>query len=139
MRKLLVLAAAICGMAALFAIDAGAMPLSPATHGFGSSDITLIRDGCGPGMRFSNSRQTCVPDDDVRRGPPGCPPGFRFSEGRGRCVPDDDVRRGPPGCPPGFRFSEGRGRCVPFERVAPAPACPPGFRFSEGRGRCVPF
>jgi hypothetical protein len=107
MRKLLVLTAAIFGLAALFAFDAAAMPLT-ATHG--SSEITLIRDGCGPGFRFSNSRQRCVPDD---------------------------FRAGPPACPPGFRFSEGRGRCVPFERAAPA--CPPGFRFSEFRQRCVPF
>jgi hypothetical protein len=114
MRKLLVLTAAIVGLAALFALDVGAMPLPPGTQGVDSGDITLIRDGCGPGMRFSNSRQTCVPDDDFRRGPPGCPPGFRFSEGRGRCVPFERAAPPPPVCPPGFRFSEGRGRCVPF-------------------------
>ena len=111
MRKIFVWAAVIGGLAALLAFDAGAMPLTPPGHlGFGTSDLTLVRDGCGPGFRFSNSRQRCVPDD-VRGGPPACPAGFRFSEGRGRCVP---IERAAPVCPPGFRFSEFRQRCTPF-------------------------
>jgi hypothetical protein len=112
MRKILVWIAAIGGLAALLAVDAGAMPLAPGLHNLGSGDITLVRDGCGPGLRWSNSRQRCVPDDG----------GAGFA---------------PPGCPPGFRFSESRGRCVPFERARPL--CPPGTRFSEYRQRCVPY
>jgi hypothetical protein len=69
MRKTFVWAAAIGGLAALLAFDAGAMPLTPGQLNFGTSDLTLVRDGCGPGFRFSNSRQRCVPDD-VRGGPP---------------------------------------------------------------------
>ncbi len=110
MRKIFVWAAAIGGLVALLAFDAGAMPLAPGHLNFGTSDLTLVRDGCGPGFRFSNGRQRCVPDDD-RAGPPVCPAGFRFSEGRGRCVP---IERALPACPPGFRFSEFRQRCMPF-------------------------
>src|SRR5829696_3330258 len=84
MRKLLILTAAIGSLSALLAFDAGAMPF--AKHGIGSNDLTLARDNCGRGFRFSERRQRCVPDDDDRRGPPGCPPGFEFSERRGSCV-----------------------------------------------------
>ena len=111
MRKRLVLTAVLAGLTALFALDAGAMPFAIATHGFGSGDITLVRDGCGPGFRYSYNRQGCVPDEGFGRGVRACPPGFRFSDYRQRCVP---VERVAPGCPPGTRFSEYRQRCVPF-------------------------
>jgi hypothetical protein len=109
MRKFLVLAAAIGGL--LLAGDAGAVPLAGARHGIAASgDVTLVRDGCGRGFRWSNSRQACVPEF-----------------------------RGPPGCPPGFRWSDYRQTCVPLERIAPVvPACPPGFRWSNSRQTCVP-
>jgi hypothetical protein len=109
MRKMLMWVAAIGSLAALLAFEAGAMPVAPGNLGIEASDVTPVRDGCGPGFRYSYSRQRCVPD--AAAGPPACPPGFRFSEGRGRCVP---FERGRPACPPGFRFSESRQRCVPF-------------------------
>jgi len=99
--------------------------------------VVLVRDGCGPGMRFSNSRQACVEDfgggppryvEPPRYVAPGCPPGTRFSERMQTCVEMRQVDPGaaivngiingaigaavPPGCGPGMRWSNGRGRCV---------------------------
>jgi hypothetical protein len=108
MRKMLVATAAIVAFSALVALDAGAMPLAP-DLGLASGDTTLVRDGCGRGMRFSERRGRCVPDED--RGEVAvCPRGFRWSDGRQRCVPEVRVREE---CPPGFRFSESRQSCVP--------------------------
>jgi len=61
------------------------------------SDVTLVRDGCGRGMRYSERRGRCVEQRDadpirpfirelVR--PIGCSPGYRWSERRERCVPN---------------------------------------------------
>jgi hypothetical protein len=100
-------------------------------------DVTLVRDGCGRGMRFSNSRQRCV--EDFRGGgqrvivvPRGCPRGTRFSDRRQACVPvgggvdpaaaiiggvvQGIISSGAPrgrGCGPGLRWSDRRGACVP--------------------------
>ena len=95
-------------LSALVAFEAGAMPFAPAQNGFTADDTMLVRDGCGRGMRFSERRGRCVPDDD--RDARVCPRGFRWSERRDRCVPDEVVREA---CPPGFRFSESRQACVP--------------------------
>jgi hypothetical protein len=109
LRRIVLSAAALIGLAALLAADASAIPFSAAQSGETASDTILVRDGCGRGLRWSNRRQACVPDDDV----PivrGCPPGFRFSEGRQRCVPIDRVIEG---CPRGYRWSNSRRACVP--------------------------
>jgi hypothetical protein len=90
-----------------------AAPLPVASRQVDSA-IVQVRDGCGPGMRYSNSRGGCVPDF-VRGRPPV------YEERRGpppRIYRGDDYRRGPPpprvygGCPPGQRFSNGMQRCV---------------------------
>lgn len=132
---MLALMFAIAGSFALPAGDASAAPLAFAKGVISQaqdSDLVLIRDGCGRGMRFSNRRQTCV--EDFNSGPrfvePGCPRGMRFSNSRGHCVPMGGVDPGAaivngvingligggghPNCGPGFRFSNSRGRCVPF-------------------------
>jgi hypothetical protein len=120
--------------AALFAGNATAAPIAPVgsaiiQSGGQDSGVTLVRDGCGRGMRFSNSRQACV-EDFGGGGPrvvePGCPRGTRFSNSRQACVPVGGVDPGaaivngiingvvgaPGGCPRGMRWSNGRGRCV---------------------------
>jgi hypothetical protein len=90
--------------AGLFAGSANAMPLSQSAtvqSALQDSDVTLVRDGCGRGMRWSHRRQSCVPQGGpgIVVAPPviiprvvapivrGCPPGWRWSNGRGRCVP----------------------------------------------------
>ena len=99
-------AVAIGSMALLTSGSAGALPNAPGESAFGvASNLLLVRDGCGRGMRFSNRMQACVEEFD--RGPP--PP--RFS---------DDFRRPPPPpprvfippCPPGQRYSSYRQACV---------------------------
>ena len=92
--------------ATLLAGNASAAPIAPATSAIAQcgtaqdSDVTLVRDGCGRGMRFSTRRQGCVPEGNVDPGaaivngiiggvvgvPRGCPRGMRWSNGRGRCV-----------------------------------------------------
>ena len=108
MRRMLMVAAAVGALGALVTFEAGAMPLSPVEQGFGVSDLMLVRDGCGRGMRFSERRQRCVPD--VEREIAVCPRGFSWSDGRQRCVPEVRVQEG---CPPGYRFSDSRQACVP--------------------------
>ncbi|NVN86572.1 MAG: hypothetical protein HXX15_10845 [Rhodopseudomonas sp.] len=53
----------------VLADNANAAPLSPGKAGL-QGDLIKVRDGCGPGMRFSHSRDTCVEDsrrrDDFR-------------------------------------------------------------------------
>src|ERR1700759_2820055 len=51
----------------MFAMGADALRLTVAkSQATAESNITLVRDGCGPGMRYSSGRQTCVEDN---RGP----------------------------------------------------------------------
>ena len=98
------LAAGLLLMIGAVAQPAAAAPLAPTAALSGDSLVTQVRDGCGPGLRFSNSRQRCVEDfggrsdfrGDDRRGDfrEGCGRGMRFSNNRGRCVPLDDGRRG---------------------------------------------
>ncbi len=135
MLKTLTLTVAIGAVSALLVVDASALPVTQIKQVAVESPTTLVRDGCGRGMRFSNSRQTCVEEfgrgPSVRVIPQGCGPGMRFSNSQGGCVPvegrrgngvglglnlllDQPVRssRGS-GCGPGFRFSNSRQSCVP--------------------------
>jgi hypothetical protein len=62
------LAAGALGLA--FAGSASALPLAPVAQAASeTSDIQLVRDGCGRGLRYSNRRDRCVRirDRDVRR------------------------------------------------------------------------
>lgn len=134
-RRALVLASMMLAVAfslpgLMFAGSAGAAPLAAKgalVQSAQDSDVTLVRDGCGRGMRFSNRLQACVEAFD---GPPayvapGCPPGTRFSERMQACIEMRQVDPGAAivngvinglvgggGCPPGTRWSNGRGRCV---------------------------
>lgn len=58
--------------ASLMPANAGPMPVNGVSAG--ETDLTLVRDGCGRGMRFSNRRQACVPIDGYGPGP-GYDPG----------------------------------------------------------------
>lgn len=103
-RRSALLAAGLILTIGIVAQPAAAAPLAPSAALSGDSLITQVRDGCGPGLRFSNSRQMCVEDfggrrdfrGDDRRGDfrDGCGRGMRFSNNRGRCVPLDEGRRG---------------------------------------------
>ena len=76
------LAFAIGLMTMLFAIDAGAAPLGPVNaQSAVESNLTLVRDGCGRGMRFSERRNACVEDNR------------EFRSGRGDGFRDDGFRR----------------------------------------------
>jgi hypothetical protein len=144
------------GAAVLFAGQAQALPLAHANavaiaQNAQDSDVILVRDGCGRGMRFSNSRGGCVQDFNggprVVVVPRGCGPGFRFSNSRQACVP---VGRGP-------HVDEGAAAVAIGVGVLNAlvggnnqprnnlhnnggrrSGCGPGFRFSNSRGHCVP-
>ena len=53
---------ALLGAPVFTATVAQAMPLDRAIATSGLEDhVTLVRDGCGRGFRFSNRRQSCVP------------------------------------------------------------------------------
>ena len=57
--------------ASLMPANAGPMPINGVSAG--ETDLTLVRDGCGRGLRYSNRRQACVP---IPYGPgPGYDPG----------------------------------------------------------------
>jgi len=92
----LLAAIAITGAFLMIGNAADAAPLSAARSAVvqseQGSDVTLVRDGCGRGMRFSNSRQACV--EDFQGGPPvvyqqpvGCPLGTRFTTACGGPLP----------------------------------------------------
>ena len=59
MRTILFSGLAVIAASALAPASAGPMPLNPAVSA--DSGLTLVRDGCGRGFRFSNYRQACVP------------------------------------------------------------------------------
>jgi len=135
--------ALIIAIGAAFLLHAGradAAPLGLAKSaivqsGAQDSDLTLVRDGCGRGMRFSNSRQRCVEDFNGGGGryvEPGCPRGMRFSNSRQACVPLGG------GVDPGVAIIQGIiGGAVNSGRGR-GDGCGPGFRFSNSRQRCVP-
>jgi hypothetical protein len=59
LRTILLSTLAVIATSALAPAGAGPMPLNPAVSA--DSGLTLVRDGCGRGFRFSNYRQACVP------------------------------------------------------------------------------
>ena len=61
MIKALCFGLALCAAPALFTTAASAMPLDRNVAAAASDDITLVRDNCGRGFRFSYRRQACVP------------------------------------------------------------------------------
>jgi hypothetical protein len=90
MLKALALTAALGAMSAMFAVDAGATPLAQAKQTAGTDEVTLVRDGCGPGRH--RHRGHCVGDNpiapiirDVIR-PGRCGPGRHWSNRWHRCV-----------------------------------------------------
>jgi hypothetical protein len=100
-RSALVLAV---GAFALLAGPADAAPLTSSKSAISQSDetvLTLVRDGCGRGMRFSNRRQACVPQGG------GVDPGTAIIQGI-----IGGVVNAPRGCGRGMRWSNSRGRCV---------------------------
>jgi len=92
--------------------DANAAPLTFAKGAIAQvqdGNLTLVRDGCGRGMRFSNRRQACVP-----QGGGGVDPGAVIMQGVIQGLVGSGgggVRRGD-GCPRGMRFSNSRQACV---------------------------
>jgi hypothetical protein len=65
---------AVLGAATVLASpQARAMPLTPAVAAAVEDGVTLVRDGCGRGYRFSNRRGGCVPINYGRG--PGYDPG----------------------------------------------------------------
>lgn len=95
MLALLAFAAAMTGLSAP---DANALPLALAKSADVGQVTVMVRDGCGRGMRFSNSRQTCVEAFDDRR---------QFRDEPRRVFRDE--------CGRGQRFSNSRQRCVWIE------------------------
>ena len=88
--------------------DANAAPLTFAKGVIAQvqdSNLTLVRDGCGRGMRFSNRRQACVP-----QGGGGVDPGAAIVHGIIQGVVGSGGRGD--GCPRGMRFSNSRQACV---------------------------
>lgn len=106
-------AVASAGLAAL-GNDAVAAPLVVAKPASIESLTLPVRDGCGRGMRFSNSRQTCVED---------------FGEGGGYV----EGPRAYGDRPRGDGYRDGY-RDVP--RIV-APDCGRGMRYSNSRQACV--
>jgi hypothetical protein len=72
-----------------FVAGASALPLTPSNPAAPSDEVTLVRDGCGPGLRYSVRLRRCVGvERPVVIGPVRvCPPFQRWSERFRRCVP----------------------------------------------------
>lgn len=108
------ISARLAGLAALVALAlpgaAGAQSVLGARPIAGPSDVVQVRDGCGPGMRFSERRQACVEDFD--RGPPPPPPPRYYEERGPRYVAPPPPPRRYVDCGPGKRFSERMQGCV---------------------------
>lgn len=60
MLKTITTAAAAGALTALLTVGASALPLAPLKQPGAESNLILVRDGCGRGMRYSNSRDRCV-------------------------------------------------------------------------------
>ena len=84
MFKILAFTAAM-SVSALLAFDVGAAPVSTAKLGLETGMMTPVRDDCGRGRRWSNSRQRCVRTSESRE---NCERGFVWSNSRGRCMRD---------------------------------------------------
>jgi hypothetical protein len=89
-------------------LPAAAAPLAPTSVMSDDSLIVPVRDGCGRGMRFSNSRQMCVADFGDRRD-------MRGDDRRGNFRDDGRRDNFRSECGRGMRFSNSRGRCVAIE------------------------
>jgi hypothetical protein len=110
------LAGAVVLMGATLTV-AQAAPLTPGKGLAVETHVLQVRDGCGPGMRYSERRDACVEDFDRGprgyddRGPPPVydrrpPPPPEYYRGDARPMPD---------CGRGMRFSNSRQACVPIE------------------------
>jgi hypothetical protein len=93
MLKTLALTLALGALPALLATDAGAMPLAKGLQSTASDEIILVREGCGPGMQYSNRQRRCVRDtpgamirDTLRDATDRCGPGRHYSRRFNRCV-----------------------------------------------------
>ena len=93
MLKTLVLTAALAAATTLIPAGAGAMPLAQDKAAIAGSDtVLLVREGCGPGMQYSERRRRCVPDSARAQMRDGvnmtgrCGFGYHWSDRRGRCV-----------------------------------------------------
>ena len=107
----LVAFAGAVGAFAMLAGPASAAPLASAKSAISQSDegaLTLVADGCGRGMRWSNRRGGCVPQGGG--GPGYVDPGAAIVGGIVGGIVQGVTR--PPGCPPGTRWSNRRGGCV---------------------------
>ncbi len=113
-RRLLTGAVALMGVTLT---GAQAAPLAPGKGHVAQTHVLQVRDGCGPGMRYSERRDACVEDFDRGprgyddRGPPPVydrrpPPPPEYYRGDARPMPD---------CGRGMRFSNSRQACVPIE------------------------
>ena len=65
MLKALTLTVAMGALTALPIAAAGAMPLTQSKSTIESTDLSLVRDGCGRGMRYSHRLGGCVVDNVV--------------------------------------------------------------------------
>ena len=90
MLKTLAFTLALGAASALLVVDASALPLAQAKQAVAGSDITLVREGCGPGRQYSNRLRRCVEDtpearmrDNMRR---ACGPGWHYSARFNRCI-----------------------------------------------------
>lgn len=81
MLKTITITVTAAAVSALLTVGASAAPLAPAKQFGIESNITLVRDGCGRGMRYSNSRDRCV--EKFSRGSRHFDRGSRWSD-RGR-------------------------------------------------------
>jgi hypothetical protein len=102
MLKALAFTAALGAIAALSIADAGALPLAPSKPALENADLSLVRDGCGRGMRYSRRAGGCVPIDGAVVvaprvvapmvvapaiiAPRACPWGYRWSNRFQQCV-----------------------------------------------------
>lgn len=124
-RPAVVGALSLVGAVALSLTGAQAAPLLPGKGVTVASHVLQVRDGCGPGMRYSERRDACVEDFDR---------GSRGYDDRGpppmydrRPPPPEYDRRPPP--PPEYYRGDAR----------PMPDCGRGMRFSNSRQACVPI
>ena len=95
MLKTFTLTVAIGAMVALFGVTANAAPISPSKQITSESNVLLVRDGCGRGMRFSHGRNRCVEQFESRRRMrrDDCRRGQHFSHRLERCVWDRSEMR----------------------------------------------
>ena len=95
----LAFAVAVGAMALLPSGNAGAFPTAPGAGASTDTNVLQVRDGCGPGLRYSYRAGGCVQDFAppppvyVRPAYPPpppprfvCPPGQRWSGYARRCV-----------------------------------------------------